>query len=299
MTANQSRRAPLVPPSEEPHLQNHFMEELKRSQKSQEERTIADDYLFKKIDGEERAGGRDQPVQPFDAQAQRVDQNKSLRSSQRILQDEQSRQSHRAEGGRDREGPAQAERMSNQSRKYEAAGSQNFGAMQDQSDRMKLEEFMNGNNSSFSKGQGRSPAEEVEVHQESFANEFTAGKRSRGGSRAESRGQAEDRRSQGQSEREEAVRGTDQIVSEKRPRQDGFSARKNSRSGSRGRMSGNHDYNNDSKLYERGNSMSSIGKGSHHTRDPIPFVDDKLSNVNDTRMSNALQPRRQNDNLNN
>ena len=68
MTANQSRGAPLVLPSEEPHLQNHLMEELKRSQKSQEERNIADDYLFKKTDGEERAGGRDQQVQPFDAQ---------------------------------------------------------------------------------------------------------------------------------------------------------------------------------------------------------------------------------------
>jgi hypothetical protein len=41
--------------------------------------------------------------------------------------------------------------------------------------------------------------------------------------------------------------------------------------------------------------MSSIGKGSG-TKDFVPFVDEKLSNINDTRMSNALQPRRHQDN---
>ena len=56
-----------------------------------------------------------------------------------------------------------------------------------------------------------------------------------------------------------------------------------SRSGSKGRGSAG--------------SLSSIGKGSNLQRDNFhPFVDDKLSNINDTRMSNALMPKKNQDN---
>lgn len=76
---------------------------------------------------------------------------------------------------------------------------------------------------------------------------------------------------------------------EKSPRKE--RASKKSSAGSRGRQSVN-----DSKLEERAGSMSSIGKGSSNAKDLVPFVDEKLSNINDTRMSNALQPRRNQDN---
>ena len=46
---------------------------------------------------------------------------------------------------------------------------------------------------------------------------------------------------------------------------------------------------------ERGNSLSSLGKGSHLNRDPaMPFIDEKLSNINDSR---AFIPK-QNEKLN-